>query len=134
MLHACRTKGHGWRRKKVSYINAFAISGGQWYATSLFAFDHRLAAQFAKIVLGLGLELFAEDLVARLALFGGVGLGFLFLAQGEHLNALRRRLRRGQMPDLGLVEDLPQGGHELGGILGDRLADSDIAQRTRKQQ
>src|SRR5260370_31178828 len=120
MLHTCRMPGHGCRRKNVSYINALVISGGQWYATSLFAFDHRLAAQFAKIVLGLGLELFAEDFVARLALFGGVGLGFLFLAQGERLDALRRRLRRGQVPRPGLVEDLPQGAHRLGGILGVR--------------
>src|SRR2546426_8575799 len=66
-------------------------------AASLLAFDHRLAAQFAKIVLGLRLELLAEDFLARLALFGCVGFRFLFLAQGEQLDALRRRLRRGQV-------------------------------------
>src|SRR5258708_40329901 len=80
-------------------------ASAQSTAASLLAFDHRLAAQFAKIVLGLGLELIAEHFLAHFALLGGFGLGFLFFAQREQLDALRRRFRRSQAPDLGLVDN-----------------------------
>src|ERR1700730_13509172 len=100
----------------------------------LLAFDHRLAAQFLEIALGPGLGLLAPKLLAGLPRFGRLLLGFLLLAQREQLNALRRRLRSGKVPYLGLVENIAQRRRQLGRVLGDRIANGDVAQRAGKRQ
>src|ERR1700722_9111506 len=82
--------------------------------TRLLALDHRLIAQFAKELLGLGLEFLTEQLFAGLPLLRRILLRLLAFAQREQLDALRGHLGRGQVADLGLVENVAQHPREGG--------------------
>src|SRR5262245_56973808 len=93
--------------------------------------DHGAASQLFQVALGLGLEPLVAQLLAHLALLWRLAADLLLGADCERLDALQRDIRRGEVADRRLVEDvaLLRGNVERGA--GDRLAHGDVAQRSR---
>src|SRR5471032_1367408 len=99
-------------------------------AMALPDLDQRLAAQFLEILLRDRLVAFLVDRIARFALGGAfAALGFNLAADGEQLDALKGDIRRRELADRRIVEDLAL----LLGKLSGRALD-DVAHRNVRQQ